>query len=439
MRSARRLGTLVVAALVCCGSAPAAAAEPLRSFEVVARGASPVTDGEKRTGTTEAGEVLTVLVADQDKYWVQSPRGLRGWLESSAVVRLADAESVYAQLIRAQPRSPVLYERRARMWQQNGQADKMLADVDRAIELGSKSPAVYVDRGVHLATQGEFDKAIADYDRAQQLGVTEPYLFVNRGVAQLAAGRGEEAVKDFTTAIQRGEKSASVYRNRASAYLAAHEELKAIDDLAEAIRLEPASAAAYHQRGMVWQTMENWDKALADYDQALKLDPQHIPTFSSRGFLWFQRREPAKAIADFDRVIELNPKAAVAYNNRGYNRQLLKNYAEALEDYKTALRLAPNYVLAHQNKAWLLATCPDAAIRDGKQAVQAARTACELSQWKHWPDLKSLAAAYAESGDFDQAIQWQTKVLEMAPEDEGAEEQKVLDAFKKDQPWRDAP
>lgn len=402
-------------------------------------GAYRVTEGEKTTGTTEAGELLTVLVTDQDKYWVQSARGIKGWLERGAVASLADAEAIYAQLIRANPRNPVHYERRALIWLQNGQTDKLLADYNLAVQLGSKNSAVYVNRGVHWATQGEFDKAIADYDMAQRLGVAEPYLFVNRGVAQLAAGRADKAVGDFSAAIDRGEKSASIYLNRASAYLAAHEEIKAIDDLAEAIRLEPKNAAAYHQRGMVWQAMENWDQALADFDQALQLNPKHIPSFSSRGFLWFQRKEPAKAIADFDQVIQLNPKAAVAYNNRGYNRQLLQKYQEALADYEAAIRLAPKYVLAHQNKAWLLATCPEAAIRDGKQAVEAARTACELGQWKQWPDLKTLAAAYAESGDFAQAIQWQSKVLEMAPEDEQAEEQKALQSYKSSEPWRDVP
>ena len=129
MCSANRLWWLVLAVLACCGPArPAAGAEPLRAFEVVARGAQPITDGERTTGTAEAGEVLTVLVTDQDKYWVQSARGVRGWVDAAAVVRLADAESVYAQLIRAQPREPRHYERRARLWQQNGQLDKMLAD-----------------------------------------------------------------------------------------------------------------------------------------------------------------------------------------------------------------------------------------------------------------------------------------------------------------------
>ena len=81
-------------------------AEPSKSFEVVARGVYRVTDGEKTTGTTEAGEVLTVLTTDQGKYWVQSSRGVKGWLEPGAVVRLADAESIYSQLIRANPATP---------------------------------------------------------------------------------------------------------------------------------------------------------------------------------------------------------------------------------------------------------------------------------------------------------------------------------------------
>lgn len=433
----RLLSTAVKTFLVSFSLA-AIGAEPPKSFEVVARGAYPVTDGRKATGATEAGEILTVLTADQDKYWIQSSRGVKGWIEQAAVVRLAEAEPIYSQLIRANPRSPVNYERRALIWLQSGATDKLLADYDRAVQLGSKNPAVYLNRGIQLATQGQFDKAIADYDMAGRLGVNEAYLFVNRGIAQLAAGHADKAVEDFSAAIQRGEKTASAYLNRAAAYQAANEEIKAIDDLTEAIRLEPKNPAAYHQRGMVWQTMENWDKAQADFGEALRLDPKYVPAYSSRGFLWFQRNEPAKAIADFDDVIRLNPKAAVAYNNRGYNRQMLKRYREALADYDEAIRLAPKYVLAHQNRGWLLATCPEDAIRNGKQAVESAKTACELGEWKHWPDLKALAAAYAEAGDFAQAVQWQTKTLEMAPADLRAEEQKALEAYKSNQPWRDA-
>ena len=72
--------------------------------------------------------MLTVLTTDQGKYWVQSSRGVKGWLDPGAVVRLADAESIYSQLIRANPRNPANYERRALIWLQSGQTDKLLAD-----------------------------------------------------------------------------------------------------------------------------------------------------------------------------------------------------------------------------------------------------------------------------------------------------------------------
>jgi hypothetical protein len=88
-----------------------------------------------------------------------------------------------------------------------------------------------------------------------------------------------------------------------------------------------------------------------------------------------------------------------------------------------------------------LATCPDERQRDGKRAVVMATKACTISGWKDPYLIDTLAAAYAESGDFEAAIRWQTKALEMLSRDEQAVQagRQRLELYRENKPYREEP
>ena len=379
------------------------ASAQLSSGPMIARAEMKLATDEKVLDVIRKGDTVNVVEERDDTYVIATMSGQRGVVDKVNLLKLAEAVEIYSELIEEEPKVGQYYTLRASAWW----------------------------------ARGEKEKALEDYDEAIELGYTAPHAFSSRGLFHAAMGNHAEAIADYTTAIEKGKKEKtqdeSPYLNRAAVFITQKEPKKAIPDYTSALQLKPKNAVIYRQRAVAYKLAGDLDEAVRDFSRAIHVDPENLVALMGRGFLWFQCGDHERAIADFSAVIKLDPKAAQAYNNRGFNYKELGRWGEALADYNKAIELAPKFPLALQNKGWLLATAADKRFRDGKQAMQAAKAACELNDFKQIADLMTLAAAHAESGNFKEALGWQEKVIEMTEGEQKAFAERVYAGYKSEQ------
>ena len=146
------------------------------------------------------------------------------------------------------------------------------------------------------------------------------------------------------------------------------------------------------------------DEAMVHYEEALRLQPNYADAYYNRGSVLFAEGRIDEAIADWEKALQLQPNDADAHTGLGnaFLRQgLLK---EAIAHYERALTLSPQDPHSRNNIAWVLATASDPSIRDGARAVEFAQQAVMLSGGRDPHFIRTLAAAYAESNRFSEAI-----------------------------------
>jgi tetratricopeptide (TPR) repeat protein len=284
------------------------------------------------------------------------------------------------------------------------------------------------------------DDAPAYYANVLRRTPSAAYAYLLRGLAWRLKHDYDNAIKDFSEAIRIEPTAAIAYQARGSVYHHIHEFTKALADLSEAIRLSPTTGMFYNDRGCIYKSLDNYTKANEQFNEAIRIDPKLALAYSNRGINWHVQKQYDKAMADFDKAIKIDPKLTHAYDSRGYVWSKEGHYNQALKDWDDSIRIAPDEPGAYRNKARLYASCESVGHRDGQLALENATKACELDHWEEWIDVAILAAAYAELGQFDEAIRWQKKAIAMNknPEERDTIQQKDrLNLYETGLPFRD--
>ncbi len=214
--------------------------------------------------------------------------------------------------------------------------------------------------------------------------------YVNLGMGLLADGKPAEAIEPLQTAIAKAP-AATVPYVRAGAYL----------NLGQAL-------LATHRD----------DEAVASYEQALQYVPNFGMAHAALGHYYFQKQLPDKALPHLSRAVDLVPE--LPWLRIEYAQVLIANNDRtgAVAQFREGLRRDPTCVDCANNLAWLLATSADPAVRNGSEAVALAEQVNRrmLESGQSWPPilqaklLGTLAAAYAETGRYDEA----TKTIQRA-------------------------
>jgi tetratricopeptide (TPR) repeat protein len=195
-------------------------------------------------------------------------------------------------------------------------------------------------------------------------------------------------------------------------------------------------------RGYARHSKEEYDRAIEDYTAALRIRPDHFAALNNRGVTWRLKGEYERAIEDFTAALSVEPERHQTFYLRGDVRVRRGEYDEAIEDYTTALRIKPLYPQALKGLAWLLATAPEARLRDGSRSVELAEKAISLKD--DAAIRNTLAAAYAEKGRFAEAAALQERAIASARAEELSTEviagyEDRLNLYNKRQPYREGP
>lgn len=296
----------------------------------------------------------------------------------------------------------------------------MLLPVIGILQVGSQA---YADRYTYLPQIGLFvllTWGVADLtERWRQRGPLLISLATLVLAALLLAARiqasywqNSEVLWAHAVATNPANATAEAYLGHAL-YLKQQTDL-AIPHLEKALQLEPNQAFPRSTLGVVLLKTGRLEDSLTHLQKAVEIEPRSVEAHVNLGFTLLQMGRLDESATHLQRALEIDPNYADAHYNLGNTFLQMGRIKEALAHYSRALEINPDDAEVLNNMAWVLATAPEASMRNGEKALEMAQRAVSRTGNSQPRTLATLAAALAETGRFPDAVRSAEHALQLA-------------------------
>jgi len=398
----------------------------------------PEGDGEDvRSAATKAIELLEGNPAEQSDAYL-----LRALRQKDDKDKLADLDAA----IKADPTSSDALQARALLRLQGADVNGAVEDLQALLKQDPTNQAIAQAAVEQLVNMNRIDDAVKLLTEALQANPNEG-LHRLRGIIYRTQGEEEKALEDFGKALAMQPKDPISLLQRAEISLARSDVKSAKRDLKEAIRVSPQvadSVAAVRVRCYIAAEEGRMADAINDMKLLASNAPEDPFWQLQLANLFLQDKRPREAIEIVTAVIDRDAKNVPALRLRADTLLGMGDHASAIKDYRKALEFGIEETTQRSgvlnNLAWVLATSPKDDVRDGDLAIKFGTEAAELTEFKEPHILSTLAAAYAEKGNFEDAKKWSTKAVEIGREEKHEQIEQLeleLKSYEESKPWRE--
>ncbi len=329
-----------------------------------------------------------------------------------------------------------------------GKTDDAIAQFRKALAAKPEYPEAHNNLAFVLVAGGRPDEAMQHYRQAieERPGYAEAHS--NLGRLLTAQGHLDDAIEQFRIALTINPAYSEAHNYLGFALASQNHLDEAAQEYRDAIKNDANYADAYNNLGVVLADEQKLDEAIMNFEKAIQLDPACEGVEGNLGHTLLQDRKPAEAITHLDKAVATRPQSAQLRYDFGTALAQLGKVDEAIPQFQQAVQIAPDLVSARlylgtaleikgkgaealvqwyavlkqepdnvralNDAAWLLATSSDPGVRNGSEGRSLGEHAAELTGNQVASILGTLAAAFAETGDFDQAVKTQQRAIDLA-------------------------